>query len=114
MKNRNVAIFAVANTVLLSLLSFFATASTSMPDTLEEKIQATIKQQLAAEGKKYNQIVSLAGTRQDELTTKKNEVIDAYNKWSDLKYAAVTHYPSSADYEAIKIAAKAYSQAYKA
>jgi hypothetical protein len=114
MKNINSVIIAIASTGFLSLLSFSATASTSIPVTLEEKIQEAIKQQVATEEKKYNQIVSLAGIRQDELTTKKNEVIDTYNKWSDLKYAVVSHYPTTEDYKAIEIAAKAYSQAYKA
>lgn len=114
MKSINSVIFAIASTGFLSLLSFSATASTSMPVTLEEKIQATIKQQFATEENKYNQMVSLAGFRQDELTTKKNEVIDAYNKWSDLRYAMVSHYPTTEDYKAIEIASKAYSHAYKA
>ena len=114
MKNINSVIIAIASTGFLSLLSFSATASTSMPVTFEEKIQEAIKHQLATEENKYYQIVSLAGIRQDELTTKKNEVIDTYNKWSDLKYAVVSHYPTTEDYKAIEIAAKAYSQAYKA
>ena len=114
MKNGNRIIIAITSSVLSSLLSFSATASTSMPATLEEKIQATIEQRLATEEKKYNHIVSLAGIRQDELTAKKNEVIDAYNKWSDLRYAVVSHYPTTEDFKAIEIAAKAYSQAYKA
>ena len=114
MKNINSVIIAIASTGFLSLLSFSATASTSMPVTFEEKIQEAIKHQLATEENKYYQIVSLAGIRQDELTTKKNEVIDTYNKWSDLRYAVVSHYPTTEDYKAIEIAAKAYSQAYKA
>ena len=114
MKNINSVIYAIAGTGLLSLLSFPATAGTSMPATLEEKVEVTIKQQLATEEKKYSHIVSLAGIRQDELTAKKNEVIDAYNKWSDLRYAVVSHYPTTEDFKAIEIAAKAYSQAYKA
>ena len=114
MKNGNSIIFVIASSGLLSLMSFAAIAGSSTPATLEKKMQANIAQQLAAEGKKYSQIVSLAGHRQDELTTRKNEVTNAYKKWRDLKSAVVSHYPTSEDYKAIEIAAKTYSQAYKA
>lgn len=99
--------------VLVSLLPFAAIAGSSTPTTLEKKIQANTEQQFAAEGKKYTRIVSLAENRQDELTTRKNEVFITYKKWQDLKSAVVSHYPTSEDYKAFEIASKAYSHAYK-
>ena len=114
MKNGNVAIFAIANTVLLSLLSFSAIADTSTPAALEEKIQLNVGNQLAAEGYKYAQIVSLAASREDELTARRYEAANAYKKWYDLKSAVVKHYPSSQDYIAVEMASREYSRANKA
>ena len=114
MKNRNIAIFAVANTVLLSLLSFSASADTSTPVTPEEKIQLNVGKKLAAEGYKYAQIVSLAASREDELTARRYEAANAYKKWYDLKSAVVKHYPSSQDYIAVEMASREYSRANKA
>jgi hypothetical protein len=114
MKNGNSILFVIANTGLLSLLSFAAIAGPSTPVTLEKVIQAKTEQQLAAEGKKYTRIISLAGNRQDELTAKKNEGTSTYKMWRDLKSAVVSHYPSSKDYKAVEIAAKTYSHANKA
>ena len=114
MKNGNVAIFAIANTVLLSLLSFSAIADTSTPAALEEKIQLNVGKQLAAEGYKYAQIVSLAASREDELTARRYEAANAYKKWYDLKSAVVKHYPSSQDYIAVEMASNEYSRANKA
>ena len=114
MKNGNVAIFAIANTVLLSLLSFSAIADTSTPAALEEKIQLNVGKQLAADGYKYAQIVSLAASREDELTARRYEAANAYKKWYDLKSAVVKHYPSSQDYIAVEMASKEYSRANKA
>jgi hypothetical protein len=114
MKNRNIAIFAIANTVLLSLLSFSAIADTSTPVTPEEKIQLNVGKKLAAEGYKYAQIVSLAASREDELTARRYEAANAYKKWYDLKSAVVKHYPSSQDYIAVEMASREYSRANKA
>lgn len=114
MKNRNVVIFSLANTVLLSLLSFSAIADTSTAVTPEEKIQLNVGKQLAAEGNKYAQIVSLAASREDELTARRYEAANAYKKWYDLKSAVVKHYPSSQDYIAVEMASKEYSRANKA
>jgi len=114
MKNGNVAIFAVANTVLLSLLSFSAIADTSTPVAPEERIQLNVGKKLAAEGYKYAQIVSLAASREDELTARRYEAANAYKKWYDLKSAVVKHYPSSQDYIAVEMASKEYSRANKA
>jgi hypothetical protein len=114
MKNRNVAIFSVANTVLLSLLSYSAIADTSTPVTPEEKVHLNVGKQLAAEGNKYAQIVSLAASREDELTAKRYEAANAYKKWHDLKSAVVMHYPSTQDYIAVEMASKEYSRANKA
>jgi hypothetical protein len=114
MKNVNSILFVIANAGLLSILSFAAIAGPSTPVTLEKMIQAKTEQQVAAEEKKYTRIVSLAGSKQDELTTKKNEVTNTYIKWRELKSAVVSHYPSSTDYKAIEIAAKTYAHANKA
>lgn len=114
MKNGNVAIFAIANTVLLSLLSFSAIADTSTPVTPEEKVYLNVGKQLAAEGNKYAQIVSLAASRKDELTAKRYEAANAYKKWYELKSAVVRHYPSTQDYIAVETASEEYSRANKA
>jgi hypothetical protein len=114
MKNANSILFVIASTGLLSLLPFGAIAGSSTPTTLEKKIQTNTERQLAAERKQYARIVSLAGNRQDELTTRKNEVTSTYKKWHDLKSDVVSHYPSSKDYKAVEIAAKTYSHANKA
>lgn len=114
MKNGNSILFVIASAGLLSLLSFAAIAGSSTPATLEKMIQANTEKQLAAEGKKYTRIVSLAGNRQDELTTRKNEGTSTYKMWRDLKSAVVSHYPSSQDYKAVEIAAKTYLHANKA
>ena len=114
MKNGNSILFVIANAGLLSILSFAAIAGPSTPVTLEKMIQAKTEQQVAAERKKYTRIVSLAGSKQDELTTTRNEVINTYIKWRELKSAVVSHYPSYTDYKAIEIAAKTYAHANKA
>jgi hypothetical protein len=114
MKNVNSIYFAIASAGFISLLSFPAIADSSTPATLEQMVQANTEKQLAAEGKKYTRIVTLAGNRQDELTTRKNEGTSTYKMWRDLKFAVVSHYPSSRDYEAVEMASKTYSQANKA
>jgi hypothetical protein len=114
MKNGNSIFFAIASAGFISLLSFSAIADSSTPATLEKLIQVNTEIQLAAEGNKYTRIVSLAGNRQNELTTKKNEGTNTYKIWRDLKSAVVSHYPSSKDYKAVEIAAKTYSHANKA
>lgn len=114
MKNRKVAIFAIANTVLLSLLSFSAIADTSAPVTLEEMVHLNVGKQLSAEGNKYAQIVSLAASREDELTARRYEATNAYKKWYELKSSVVKHYPSTQDYIAVEMASKEYSRANKA
>jgi radical SAM superfamily enzyme with C-terminal helix-hairpin-helix motif len=114
MKSGNVAIIALANAMFLSLLSFPASADTSTPVTLEELVQLNVGKQLAAEGNKYTQIVSLAAGREDELTARRYEATHAYKKWSDLKSAVVKHYPSTQDYIAVEMASREYSRANKA
>jgi hypothetical protein len=49
MKNGNKIIFVIANSGLLSLLSFAAIAGPSTPVTLEKMIPTKTEQQLAAE-----------------------------------------------------------------
>lgn len=114
MKNRNIAIFAITNAVFLSLLSSSAIADTSTPVTPEEKVHLNAGKQLAAEGNKYAQIVSLAASREDELTARRYEATNAYKKWHDLKSSVVKHYPSTQDYIAVEMAAREYSRANKA
>lgn len=114
MKNGSNILFVVASTGLLSLMSFAAIASPSTPVSLEKMIRAKAEQQLAAEENKYTRIVSLAGSKQDELTTKMNEGASIYKTWQDLKSAVVSHYPSSTDYKAIEIVSKTYSHTNKA
>jgi hypothetical protein len=114
MKKGNKMLNIVASTGLLSLISFAAFASQSTTATFEKMVQAKAEQQFANEGIKYTRIVALAGNRQDELATKKNEVSSAYKKWYDLKSAVVSHYPSSNDFKDVEVAAKTYSQANKA
>jgi hypothetical protein len=114
MKSRNNILFIIAGTGLSQFLSFAAIAGPSTPATLEKLIQTKTTQQLAAEGRQYNQITSLAGSRQDELVARKEEAASAYKKWRDLKHSVVKHYPNSQDYIAVEAAAKAYSHAYRA
>ncbi len=114
MKNVNKMFFVVASTGILSIMSFAAIADSSAHITLEKMIQINTEKQLAAEGNKYAQLVLLAGSRKDELVTKKNEAASAYKKWRDLKFAAVSHYPNYNDFTDVRAAAKTYSQANKA
>ncbi|MGA7749703.1 MAG: hypothetical protein WCA63_06100 [Gallionella sp.] len=114
MKNRNGVTFSIASAALLSILSFPAIADSSTPVALKEMIQLNAGKQLAAEGNKYTEIVSLAGSNQDELTARRYEAVSAYKKWYDLKSDVVKHYPTSQDYRAVEIAAKEYSHANKA
>ncbi len=110
---------------LLSLLSSAAIADSSFADSsftdteqqsLEKMIRARAEQQLAAEDKKYTQIFALAGDRQDELAKRKSEVTHTYKKWRDLKSAveASPNKANSIDFNAVKVAAQAYSEANKA
>ena len=114
MKNGNSIYFAIASAGFISLLSFSAIADSSTPQTLEKMIQVNAEKQLAAEGNKYNRIVSLAGNRQNELAEKKNEVASTYQNWHDLKSGVASHYPNSNDFTVVEMAAKAYSMAHKA
>jgi hypothetical protein len=77
-------------------------------------VHLNVGKQLAAEGNKYAQIVSLAASREDELTAKRYEAANAYKKWHDLKSAVVMHYPSTQDYIAVEMASKEYSRANQA
>jgi hypothetical protein len=114
MKNGNVAILAMAGSALLSLVSFSAFADTSEPATPQERIQLNAGKQLAADGNKYAEIVTLAGSQEDELTAKRYEAAHAYKKWHDVKSAVVKHYPSYQDYVDVETASEKYSQANKA
>jgi hypothetical protein len=114
MKSRKGFTFAIAGSVLLSILSFSAFADSSTPAALEEMIQLNAGKQLAAEGNNYAEIVSLAANRQDELTARRYEASNAYRKWHDLKSEVVKHYPTSQDYRAVEMAANEYSNANKA
>jgi len=114
MKNGNKMFIVVANTGLMSLLSFAAIANPSTTATFEKMIQTKAEQRLATEENKYTRIVMLAGSKQDELAARKNEVASTYKNWSDLKSAVVSHYPSANDFKDVENAAKAYSQANRA
>jgi hypothetical protein len=127
MKNRNGILFAFASAGLISLLSFSAKADSSTPASPKETIQTNTeresfaqrfehighftKQRLAQQ--KYTRIVSLAGNRQDELATRKNEAKGAYDKLNDLMSAANSHNLTYKDFKDFETAAKAYSQANK-
>jgi len=115
MKNINSVIFAIASTGFLSLLSFSANADSLTPIALKTIVQINVEKQLDAERKKYTRIVSLAGSRQDELTARRDEAASTYKNLNDLKSAVVKkHYPTYQDYRAFEIAAKAYWNANKA
>lgn len=114
MKNRNIAVVAATNAALFSLLSFSAIAETSAPVSLEEKVQLNMGNQLASEGNKYAQIVSLAASNEDELTARRYDAANAYKKWYELKSAVAKHYPSSQDYMAVEAASREYARANKA
>jgi hypothetical protein len=114
MKKGNVAILAIASSVLLSLSSVSAFADTSTSTTPEERIQLNAGMRLAADGYKYAEIVTLAGNREDELTARRYEAANAFKKWHDLKLAVVKHYPNSRDYTAVEMASEEYSRANKA
>jgi hypothetical protein len=114
MKYRNGVTFAIAGTALLSILSFPAIADSSTPVALQEMVHLNAGKQLAAEGNKYTEIVSLAADRQDELTARRYEAANAYKKWYELKSGVAKHYPTSQDYKAVEMAANAYSKANKA
>jgi len=113
---KNNILFTIAG--LLSFLSSAAIADTSFTEqqSLEKMIQARAEQQLAAEDKKYAQIIALAGDRQDELAKRKNEVTNTYKKWHDLKSAveASTNKANFNDFKVVEVAAQAYSEANKA
>jgi hypothetical protein len=114
MKNRTGVTFSIAGTALLSILSFSAFADSSAPVALKEMVHMNAGKQLAAEGNKYTEIVSLAADRQDELTAKRYAAANAYKKWHDLKSEVAKHYPTSQDYKAVEMAANEYSKANKA
>lgn len=114
MKNWENILIVIASTGLISLVPAVAIAGSSTSVTLEQKVQEKVEMKLAADGRKYSRIVSLAGDRQDELTKRENDAISAYNKWHGLIHAVVSHYPSNEDFRAIEAAAKAYSHANKA
>ena len=113
---KNNILFTIAG--LLSFLSSAAIADTSFTEQhgLEKMIQARAEQQLAAEDKKYAQLIALAGERQDQLAKRKSEITNTYKKWHDLKSAveASPNKANSNDYKAIEVAAQAYSEANKA
>ena len=114
MKNGNIAIFAITSAAFLSLLSLSAFADTSTPVTLKEKVHLNVGKQLSAEGNKYAQVVSLAASREDELTARRYEATNAYKQWYALKTSVVKHYPTTQDYIAVEMASMEYSRANKA
>lgn len=106
---------AAAGTVGDSSIKSSMAAEMSSVSNLEKIIQANTEQKLIDEAKKYNQVVALAGDRQDEVAKRKNEAISAKAKWHELKTAVeVSHNPTANDLKTIDLAAQAYSKAYKA
>lgn len=102
---------------LLTFLSSTAIANTSTGQySLEKMIQANIEQKRIAEAKKFDQLIALAGDKQDELMKSKGAVTNAYQKWHDLKSAieAAGGKANSKDFKEIELAAQAYSEANKA
>lgn len=133
MKIENNVLFATAG--FLSLFSSVAIAGISSTEhnskngnvapemshvlALEKAIQANAEQKLAAEtkaeAKKFTQVVALAGGRQDEVEKRKNEVINTYKTWHELKSTVgVSRSANANDFKAVEVAAQAYSQANKA
>jgi len=106
----------VATAGFLSLISSVAFAAAEMPSaqTLEKAIQANTEQKIVAETKKYTQIVSLAGGRQDAVEKAKNEVINTYKIWRELKFSVeASRSANASDFKAIEVAAKSHAQANK-
>lgn len=116
MRIENNFLFAVTGFLLFSSSAAIAGAAPEMSQTLalEKLIQKSTEQKIAAETKKYTQIVALAGDRQDELTKRKNEVLSTYKAWQDSKSAVEQSNANADGFRAVEIAAQAYSQANKA
>ncbi len=126
MKSGNKILIVIAG--LLSSVAFAGTSSTEQnkgndrttPEmshtlALEKMIQANTEQLLAAEAKKYSQVVALAGNKQGELEKTKNEVTIAYKAWHDLKSAVeASHNAGVNEFKAVEAASKVYSKANKA
>jgi hypothetical protein len=111
MKSRSKLFVVCASVGLLSLLSFSAIAESCTCATLKEAIQTNAEKQYTAEIQKYARIVSLAGSRRNELAMRKAEVSNAYNGLNDLISAVMSHGPTSQDYKNIAVAAATYSAA---
>ncbi|TAN83612.1 MAG: hypothetical protein EPN14_03190 [Gallionella sp.] len=127
MKTEKHLLFAVAG--LLSLFSSAAIAGAplagqksddaapgmSQSIALEKMIQKNTEQKLAAEAKKYTQMVALAGSQQDELAKRRDEAANAYKTWQSSKSAVELPGNANADgFKAVEVAAQAYSKAHKA
>ena len=125
MKFENNVLFAAVG--FASLFSTAAIAGTTSAEhqhksgtatveiSLEQAIQANTEQKLAAEARKYTQVSALAGSRQDEMERSKNEVINTYAKWREMKSAVeASRSANASDFKAVEAAAQAYSQANKA
>jgi hypothetical protein len=113
MKNGNKVLIVITNAGIMSLLSFAAIANPSTSATFEKMVQAKAEQRIAAEENKYTKLVTLAGSRQNDLKASRNEVASTYKNWNSLKLSVVSHYPSANDYKDVENAAKAYSTANK-
>jgi hypothetical protein len=113
---KNIIVLATAS--LMSLLSFSVMASPAPADknSLEKMILANVDQKRAEESRKYAQLIALAGEKQGELEKRKNDVMSAYKKWYDLKYAVeVSHgYANAKNFKALQLASQSYSDANKA
>lgn len=115
MKFEKNVLFAAAGFV--SLFSSAAMAGTASSNTaaLEQAIQDSTEQKLAAETYKYTQITAMAGNRQAEMESSKKAVISTYAKWRELKSAIeASRNATASDFKAVEVAAQAYSQANQA
>lgn len=103
----------IAITGLLSIFSSTAIAgATASEQDLNKLIQENASKKQATEAAKYKQVLAVAGDKRDELAAKNNEVVNAYDKWRELKSAAETAPSDSAKLKAVEAGAK-YAQANK-
>lgn len=113
MKNKS-TIVAIAG--LLAFFSSVAFADTLASERgLQKAIQENAEQKHAADAKKYERVSALAGDKRGELTAKKDEVTNTYNKWHELKSAAdASKNTNSVKFKAVEAAAEKHAQANKA
>lgn len=113
MKNQN-AVFAIASFLSLFSSVAFADSSSSESD-LSKAIQDNVEKIHAADAKKFDRLLMLAGNQRNELSAKKDDITKTYNEWREVKSAALLFKNGdTAKYKAIEAAAEKYAQASKA